>query len=158
MIDLYSRRLLGSVTGPSPNARLCMDAIKMAVAVRGGADQITAANAGGGVIFHSDRCSPTPTTASRSCAGTWASSSRWVGPCFDNAAAESFFSTLEHELLSRRSFATPEDAKPVVAQWCYDFYNRHRRHSKAGMLPAAAYEQVTRNAPRTTHGPDPEAA
>ena len=154
VIDLYSRRLLGSVTGPSPNARLCMDAIKMAVAVRGGAGQVA------GVIFHTDRGSTyTDHRFSKLCRdlGIVQSMGR-VGSCFDNAAAESFFSTLEHELLSRRSFATPEDAKPVVAQWCYDFYNRRRRHSKAGMLSPVAYEQATRHAPRTTHGPDPEAA
>jgi putative transposase len=154
VIDLYSRRLLGSVTGPSPNARLCADAIKMAVAVRGGADQIT------GVIFHSDRGSTyTDHGFSKLCRDLdIVQSMGRVGSCFDNAAAESFFSTLEHELLSRRAFTTPEDAKPVVAQWCYDFYNRHRRHSKAGMLPPVTYEQATRHHPRTTHGPDPEAA
>jgi putative transposase len=154
VIDLYSRRLLGSVTGPSPNAQLCKDAIVMAVAARGGRDRIA------GVIFHSDRGSTyTDHGFSKLCRdlGIVQSMGR-VGSCFDNAAAESFFSTLEHELLSRRSFATPEDAKPVVGQWCYEFYNRRRRHSKAGMLTPVAYEQTTLTAPRTTHGSDTEAA
>jgi putative transposase len=154
VIDLYSRRLLGSVTGPSPNARLCMDAILMAVAARGGRDQVTA------VVFHSDRGSTyTDHGFSALCRdlGIVQSMGR-VGSCFDNAVAESFFSTLEHELLSRRTFATPEDAKPVVGQWCYEFYNRRRRHSKAGMLPPVTYEQVTHCTPRPADGPTPEAA
>lgn len=154
VIDLYSRRLLGSVTGLSPNAQLCKDAIIMAVAARGGRDQIT------GVIFHTDRGSTyTDHTFSKLCRDLdIVQSMGRVGSCFDNAAAESFFSTLEFELLSRRTFATPQDAKPVVGQWCYEFYNRRRRHSKAGMLTPVAYEQATLTAPRTPHGPDPEAA
>jgi putative transposase len=154
VIDLYSRRLLGSVTGPSPNAQLCKDAITMAVTARGGRDEVA------GVIFHSDRGSTyTDHTFSALCGklGIKQSMGR-VGSCFDNAAAESFFSTLEHELLSRQTFTTPEDAKPVVGQWCYEFYNRRRRHSKAGMLSPVAYEHATLTAPRTTHGPDTEAA
>jgi transposase InsO family protein len=49
VIDLYSRRLLGAATGLHPDAKLACEAIKMAVAARGGAEQIT------GVIFHTDR-------------------------------------------------------------------------------------------------------
>ena len=49
VIDLCSRRLLGLASSTSPNAQLACDAIKMAVAVRGGADQIA------GVVFHTDR-------------------------------------------------------------------------------------------------------
>jgi hypothetical protein len=52
-----------------------------------------------------------------------------VGSALDSAAAESFFSTLEHELLSRRQFATREEARRVVAGWIDRFYNRIRRHS-----------------------------
>jgi transposase InsO family protein len=48
VIDLYSRRLLGAATGLHPDAELACEAIKMAVAARGGAEQI------GGVIFHTD--------------------------------------------------------------------------------------------------------
>ncbi len=65
-----------------------------------------------------------------------------VGSCFDNAAAESFFSTLEHEVLSRHHFTTREEAKTVVTQWCYDFYNTRRRHSSAAMMSPIAYENT----------------
>jgi len=63
-----------------------------------------------------------------------------VGSCFDNAAAESFFSTLEHEVLSRHHFTTREQARRVVLTWCHEFYNVRRRHSSAGMLSPINYE------------------
>ena len=52
-----------------------------------------------------------------------------VGSCFDNAAAEAFFSTLEHEVLSRHHFRTRAKARAVVVPWCQEFYNVKRRHS-----------------------------
>ena len=58
-----------------------------------------------------------------------------------NAAAESFFSTLEHELLSRKRFATKDQARREVARFI-DAYNHRRRHSSCDMLPPVAYEQV----------------
>ena len=63
-----------------------------------------------------------------------------VGSALDNAAAESFFSTLEHELLSRRQFATRDEARHVVAGWIDRFYNRIRRHSTTGMRSPIDYE------------------
>ena len=53
-----------------------------------------------------------------------------VGSCFDNAAAEAFFSTLEWEVLSQHKFTNPERAQRVVAEWCHDFYNTKRRHTR----------------------------
>jgi hypothetical protein len=50
----------------------------------------------------------------------------------DNAVSEAFFSTLEHEVLSRHHFATRAQARAVVTAWCHDFYNVQRRHSSAG--------------------------
>jgi len=70
-----------------------------------------------------------------------------VGSCFDNAAAESFFSTLEHEVLSRHTFATKTDAKKVIKPWCHDFYNTRRRHSSAAMLAPTEFEKITANHP-----------
>jgi transposase InsO family protein len=65
-----------------------------------------------------------------------------VGSCFDNAAAESFFSTLEHEVLSRHHFTTKAQARTVVLGWCHEFYNTRRRHSSATMMTPAAYEHA----------------
>jgi transposase InsO family protein len=64
-----------------------------------------------------------------------------VGSALDNAAAESFNSTLEHELLSRRRFATKEQARRGVARFV-DAYNNQRRHSSCEMLPPVAYERI----------------
>src|SRR5690606_15415361 len=50
-----------------------------------------------------------------------------------NAAAEAFFSSLEWEVLARHEFTTTDQARAVVFDWCYGFYNHQRRHSSAGM-------------------------
>jgi transposase InsO family protein len=141
VIDLYSRRLLGAATGLHPDAELACEAIKMAVAARGGADHI------GGVIFHTDRGSTY--TAEKFTAlcrrlGIRQSMGR-VGSCFDNAAAEAFFSSLEWEVLSRHEFDTIARARAVVIDWCYGFYNTQRRHSAAAGLSPVNYETAALN-------------
>jgi putative transposase len=70
-----------------------------------------------------------------------------VGSCFDNAAAEAFFSSLEWEVLSRHQLTDPDQARAVVLPWCYDFYNHHRRHSSAHMISPIAYESQTADQP-----------
>ena len=70
-----------------------------------------------------------------------------VGSCFDNAAAESFFSTLEHEVLSRHTFTTKAQAREVVGHWCREFYNTRRRHSSASLLAPAEFEKITADQP-----------
>jgi putative transposase len=108
----------------------------MAVAARGGAEQIA------GVIFHTDRGSTY--TAEKFTAlcrrlGIRQSMGR-VGSCFDNAAAEAFFSSLEWEVLSRHEFDSTAKARAVVIDWCYGFYNHQRRHSAAAGLSPINYE------------------
>jgi putative transposase len=144
VIDLYSRRLLACPISEHPDAPLCMDAIKIAAAVRGGRDKIE------GVIFHSDRGSTYTAKDIRVLCkeklGIRQSMGR-VGSCFDNAAAESFFSTLEHEVLSRHTFTTKAEARAVVLAWCHEFYNTRRRHSSASFLSPAAFEKITADQP-----------
>jgi transposase InsO family protein len=138
VIDLYSRRLLGAATGLHPDAQLACDAITMAVAARGGSDQIS------GVIFHTDRGSTyTANSFTSLCRrlGIRQSMGR-VGSCFDNAAAEAFFSSLEWEVLSRHTFTDPRQAQAVVLDWCYGFYNHQRRHSAANMMSPITYENT----------------
>lgn len=65
-----------------------------------------------------------------------------VESCFDNAASEAFFSTLEHEVLYRHHFATKAQAREVITAWCYQFYSTRRRHSSAGLLPPVEYEKI----------------
>jgi transposase InsO family protein len=139
VLDLYSRRLLAAATSLHPNAQLACEAIRIAVAVRGGREQIH------GVIFHTDRGSTyTAAAFTRLCQrlGIRQSMGR-VGSCFDNAAAEAFFSTLEWEVLSRHEFTGPDQARAVVLDWCYQFYNHTRRHSAAGMKSPINYESAS---------------
>jgi transposase InsO family protein len=144
VLDLFSRRLLACPISEHPDADLACDAIKIAAAVRGGRERID------GVIFHTDRGSTyTAGDFTRLCKdklGIFQSMGR-VGSCFDNAAAESFFSTLEHEVLSRHTFATKAEARKIVLAWCHEFYNTRRRHSSAAMLAPAAFEMITADQP-----------
>jgi len=144
VLDLFSRKLLACPTSEHPNAELAGDAIKIAAAVRGGRANID------GVIFHTDRGSTyTATSFTLLCKdklGIRQSMGR-VGSCFDNAAAESFFSTLEHEVLSRHHFTTKTQAKAVVLDWCHNFYNTRRRHSSAALLTPAEFEKITADQP-----------
>ena len=65
-----------------------------------------------------------------------------VGDCFDNAMVESFFATLECELLAQRRFQTHEEARTAVFEWIESFYNRQRRHSALGYVAPVVYEQT----------------
>jgi putative transposase len=156
VIDLYSRRLLGAATSLHPDAELACAAIKMAVASRGGVDAVNGPNwredEAQRVIFHTDRGSTyTANSFTKLCRqlGVRQSMGR-VGSCFDNAAAEAFFSSLEWEVLSRHEFKDTGQAQAVVLDWCYGFYNHDRRHSSAGMMSPINYEN--------TATPDREAA
>ena len=152
VIDLYSRRLLGAATGLHPDAELACSAIKMAVTARGGREAIWQESETDRVIFHTDRGSTyTARSHTKLCRqmGIRQSMGR-VGSCFDNAAAEAFFSSLEWEVLSRHEFENTRQAQAVVLDWCYGFYNHDRRHSSAGMMSPVSYENTT--------APDREAA
>ncbi len=136
VLDLYSRRLLGAATSLHPDAELACSAIEMAVAARGGVEHIA------GVIFHTDRGSTyTAEKFSALCRRLDIRQSMGrVGSCFDNAAAEAFFSSLEWEVLSRHEFDTTAQARTTVIDWCYGFYNHQRRHSAAAGQSPINYE------------------
>jgi transposase InsO family protein len=142
VIDLYSRRLLGAAMGLHPDADLVCAAIKMAVAARGGRQAIWRDEESERVIFHTDRGSTyTANAFTKLCRqlGIRQSMGR-VGSCFDNAAAEAFFSLLEWEVLSCNQFRDTSHAQAVVIDWCYTFYNHQRRHSAADGLSPVNYE------------------
>lgn len=138
--DLFSRRLLGfALSDDYPTAELAKAAINMAVATRGGVVD--------GVIFHSDKGTQYYADEfAQACQrlGITQSMGR-VGSALDNAPAESFFSTLEHERLSRRNYQTRAQARQDVARWIDDFYNRQRRHSTNGMRSPIDYETEHHN-------------
>ena len=67
-----------------------------------------------------------------------------VGDAYDNAMAESFFATLECELLDRRRFRTQAEARMAVFEFIEGFYNPRRRHSSLGYLSPVDYERRRR--------------
>jgi putative transposase len=69
--------------------------------------------------------------------------------CWDNAVAESFFSTLKEELLYRRSWPTRTAAKRAIFEYIEVFYNRQRMHSTLDYLSPVAYEAEQRDASMT---------
>ncbi len=63
-----------------------------------------------------------------------------IGNCYDNGMAESFFATLQTELLDRRHWTSRDDLAAAVFSYLEGFYNPHRRHSALGYLSPASYE------------------
>lgn len=135
VLDLASRWLPGFALGEHHDSELAKAALCMAAAVRGSDVD--------SVVFHSDKEPSTSVTCSPGRvrpSGVTQSMGR-VGSALDNAAAESFNSTLEHELLSRRRFATTDQDRREVARFI-DAYNHRRRHSSCEMLPPVTYERL----------------
>ena len=96
-----------------------------------------------GLIHHSDRgCQYTSFAFGRRCReARVAPSMGSVGDAFDNALAESFFATLECELIDRRSFRNRTEARLAVFDFIEGFYNPRRRHSALGYLSPVEYER-----------------
>lgn len=133
VLDLYSRRLIGWAMGSSLETALPLAALHMALRRR---------RPSAGLLHHSDRGCQYASAAYRSTLiehGCIASMSR-RGNCYDNATMESFWSTLKHELIYRRSFATREDATTAIFDYIESFYNRTRLHSSLGFKSPLAYE------------------
>jgi len=133
--DLASRRICGFAMSEHHDGPLAVAALQMAAAVRGGDVR--------GVIFHSDHGGEYSgelfETACRRLEVT--QSMGRVGSCYDNAASESFHSTLEFELLRKHHFATRAAARAAVAVYI-DRYNRTRRHSSCEMHSPIDYEAI----------------
>lgn len=135
--DLFSRRMLGYATSERHDSALVVASLRMAAVTRGGDVD--------GVIFHSDRGSEytaAATGAACQALGIVQSMGR-VGSALDNAAAESFNSTLKVEFVHRHRFATRAEARIKIATWIADFYNTTRRHSaNDGVAPIAFERQM----------------
>ena len=94
-------------------------------------------------MHHSDRgCQYTSLTFGRRCreAGILPSMGR-RGDAYDNALAESFFATLETELLTRQSFPHRGAVRLAIFDYLEGFYNSHRRHSALAYLAPAQFER-----------------
>ena len=121
VLDVYSRRIVGWSMADHLRTELVLDALNMAGSQR----QPEA------VIHHSDQGSQYISLAfGKRCRemGVHPSTGS-VGDCYNNAMAESFFATLECELIDRRSFRTRAEAKTALFEFIEGWYNPHRRHS-----------------------------
>jgi putative transposase len=134
VIDLYSRRVVGWSMSASMTSELVTDALMMALWRRGKADAL---------LHHSDRGSQYASEQFQRLMaehGVTCSMSR-AGNCWDNAAMESFFSSLKTERTARKAYRTRDDAKADVFDYIECFYNPRRRHSTLGYLSPIAFEE-----------------
>ena len=134
VIDLYSRRVVGWAMAQHMRAELVVDALKMAIRNR-------CPNAG--LIFHSDRGSQYTSKdyCQLLCKHKIRQSLSRPGQCWDNAVAESFFSTLKAELISCQSWPNLQRAFKAISEFIEIFYNRQRIHSTLGYLSPAEFEE-----------------
>ena len=141
ILDAFSRRVVGWAMADHLRAELVVDALEMALWNRRPAS---------GLVHHSDHgCQYTSLAFARRCrrAGI-AVSMGSVGDCYDNALAESFFATLECELVARSRWRRHAEARMAVFDYLEGFYNPRRRHSALAYLSPAEYERRHRR--RTT--------
>ncbi|SOR27593.1 protein of unknown function [Methylorubrum extorquens] len=129
MLDAFSRRIVGWVMASHLRSELVLDALEIAVTQRRPRD----------VIHHSDQSSQYTSLAfGNRCreAGVRPSTGS-VGDAYDNAMAESFFSTPECDLLVRRRFRSQAEARMACFSYIEGFYNPPRRHG--ARLPLARH-------------------
>lgn len=134
VLDCFSRRVVGWSMRTDMKAELVVDALEMAVARR---------RPGPGLIHHSDRGSQYVSLVfghrCRRAGIVQSMGSR--GDAYDNAVTESFFASLEKDLLRRRSFRTRREARSHVFDYIEAFYNRERLHSTLGYRSPEEYER-----------------
>ena len=133
VLDAWSRRVVGWAMATHLRTELVLDALNMALTQRRPTD----------VIHHSDQgCQYTSIAFGRRCQEMDVRPSMGsVGDAYDNALCESFFATLECELLDHRRFQTQAEARLVVFEYLEGWYNPHRRHSALGYESPINYER-----------------
>jgi putative transposase len=133
VMDLYSRRIVGWAMDTAIDTQLVLSAWNMALTHRQPAPEL---------VFHSDRgCQYASADFRHALAQSQAlaSMSRKAN-CYDNAAMESFWSTLKHELVYRHSFQTHTQARQAIFDYIEAFYNRRRLHSSLNYLNPVDFE------------------
>ncbi len=133
VLDAWSRRIVGWAMANHLRTELVLDALNMALGRRGPEN----------VIHHSDQgCQYTSVVFGKRCkeAGVRPSMGS-VGDAYDNALAESFFATLECELIDRCRFRNQAEARLAVFDYIEGWYNPHRRHSAIGYDSPVNYEK-----------------
>jgi len=133
VLDVWSRRVIGWAMAAHLRTELVLAALNMAIAQRQPQD----------VIHHSDQgCQYTAVGFGLRCRAAGVRPSMGsVGDCYDNALCESFFATLECELLDRVTLRTPREARLAVFDFIEGFYNPRRRHSALDYESPLAFEQ-----------------
>ena len=149
VLDVWSRRIVGWAMTSHLRTPLVVAALDMAVAQRQPA----------AVIHHSDQgCQYTALEFGRRCREANVRPSMGsVGDCYDNALCESFFATLECELLERVTLRTPAEARTAVFDFIEGWYNPTRRHSALDYVSPIAFERQAAPPPPAGAG-RPEAA
>ena len=133
ILDAFSRRVVGWAMARHLRTELVLDALDMALERR----------KPGAVVHHSDQgCQYTPVAFSSRCRQQGVRLSMGsVGDCYDNALVESFFATLECELLQRSCFQSQSQAKRALFEYIEGWYNPHRRHSRLGQKSPMEFEK-----------------
>ena len=128
--------MIGHSIADHLRSELVVDALQMAIWRRNGPD---------GTIVHSDHGTQYTSWAfgRRLRAAGLLGSMGSVGDAFDNAVAESFFGTLQLELLDRGQWQSRHQLASAIFEWIECFYNPKRRHSSVGMLSPIDYETTT---------------
>lgn len=133
VLDVFSRRIVGWAMANHLRTELILEALDMALFRRRPQD----------VIHHSDQgCQYTSLAFGSRCREEGVRPSMGtVGDCFDNAMCESFFATLECELLAKHRFQSQVQARPIVFQFIEGWYNTRRRHSSIDYLSPIEFEK-----------------
>ncbi len=136
VMDTYSRKIVGWSMADNIRTELVLDALGMAIVRRQPAD--------GQTVLHSDHgCQYT----------SWAFGQRLrkagllgsmgtIGDCYDNAMMESFWGTLQLEVLDRKKWKTREELANAIFEWIECWYNPVRRHSSIGMRSPVEFERL----------------
>jgi putative transposase len=134
VLDVWSRRVVGWAIGERMTADLVLAALNMAIAQRRPTH----------VIHHSDQGSQYTSVAfGQRCSKMGVRPSMGsVGDAYDNAMAESFFASLECELIDRRTFETKAEARLALFTYIEGWYNPRRRHSALGRVSPIHFEGV----------------
>lgn len=143
ILDLCSRRVVGWAASATNDRQLALAALKCALKTR---------NTAAGLIHHSDRGSPYASEDYRAelDAHDFVASMSRRGNCWDNAVAESFFATLNGELVDHEHYVTRASAITSIGEYIDGFYNTQRRHSSIGYMSPMEFElklQLSRETP-----------
>lgn len=134
VLDVFSRRVIGWAMAAHLRTELVIEALEMAIAQRRPE----------AVVHHSDQgCQYTSLAFGACCRESGVALSMGsVGDCFDNAMAESFFATLECELLARTPLSTHAEARAAIFDFVEGWYNTRRRHSALGYVSPLEFERL----------------